>query len=97
LLHGQSQRQPFQRQPELRSCTWADAAGGLGIFAEVIELLRPQGLSVEATVASNGQMNEQRERLDALAVIFVRLFLNAARECEFLVRSAEHGYATRIF
>jgi glycosyltransferase involved in cell wall biosynthesis len=49
---------------------------GLGIFTEVIELLRAQGLRVEATVAGNGQMNGRREKLEALGATVINRWLH---------------------
>ena len=49
---------------------------GLGIFTEAIELLRAQGLRVEATVAGNGQMNGRREKLEALGATVINRWLH---------------------
>jgi len=48
---------------------------GLGIFTKAIELLRAQGLLVEATVAGDGQMNGQREKLEALGATVINRWL----------------------
>jgi glycosyltransferase involved in cell wall biosynthesis len=48
---------------------------GLGLFTEAIELLRTQGLRVEATVAGNGQMNGRREKLEALGITVINRWL----------------------
>jgi glycosyltransferase involved in cell wall biosynthesis len=49
---------------------------GLGIFTEAIELLRAQGLPVEATVAGSGQMNGQRAKLETLGATVINRWLH---------------------
>ena len=49
---------------------------GLGIFTEAIELLRAQGLLVEATVAGDGQMNGRRQKLEALGATVINRWLH---------------------
>jgi glycosyltransferase involved in cell wall biosynthesis len=49
---------------------------GLGLFTDAIELLRAQGLRVEATVAGNGQMNGRREKLEALGATVINRWLH---------------------
>jgi glycosyltransferase involved in cell wall biosynthesis len=49
---------------------------GLGIFTDAIELLRAQGLPVEATVAGNGQMNGRREQLETLGATVINRWLH---------------------
>ena len=49
---------------------------GLGLFTEAIELLRAQGLRVEATVAGSGQMNGRREKLETLGATVINRWLH---------------------
>jgi glycosyltransferase involved in cell wall biosynthesis len=48
---------------------------GLWLFVEALELLRARGLTVEATVAGQGWMNGQKERLETLGVTVVNRWL----------------------
>jgi glycosyltransferase involved in cell wall biosynthesis len=48
---------------------------GLWLFAEALELLRARGLAVEATVAGQGWMSGQRERLEILGITVINRWL----------------------
>jgi glycosyltransferase involved in cell wall biosynthesis len=68
---------------------------GLWLFADALALLRAQSLTVEATVAGEGWMNGQRERLETLGVTVINRWLHDG-EISKLLRSHDAVVLTHI-